>query len=95
MAISTLTIVEMIYLVERNRIAREAFDRLMEELDLRRSGLIAFSLDQHIAQAVARIDRAVVPDMPDRVIAATALAIGVPLLTRDARIRASGVPTIW
>ena len=94
-AISPLTIVEMIYLVERNRIPREALDRLMEELDFRRSVLGVFSLNQHIAQTVASIRRATVPEMPDRVIAATALALGVPLLTRDARIRASGVLTIW
>jgi PIN domain nuclease of toxin-antitoxin system len=33
--------------------------------------------------------------MPDRVIAATALFHGVPLVTRDAKIRSCGIATIW
>lgn len=36
-----------------------------------------------------------VPDMPDRMIAATALQLGFPLVTTDSAIRASGIPTIW
>ena len=41
------------------------------------------------------IPRSDVPDLPDRVIAATAALHGVPLLTRDERIRHSTVLTIW
>jgi predicted nucleic acid-binding protein len=33
--------------------------------------------------------------MPDRIIAATALSLGLPLVTRDGKIRASNVITIW
>lgn len=33
--------------------------------------------------------------MPDRIIAATAIHFGVPVLSRDSRIRASNVRTIW
>jgi len=33
--------------------------------------------------------------MPDRIIATTALHLGVPLISRDGRIRLSSVPTIW
>jgi predicted nucleic acid-binding protein len=33
--------------------------------------------------------------MPDRIIAATALHLGLPLVTRDARIVASGINTVW
>ena len=43
-------------------------------------------------QALRRQD---VPDMPDRIIAATALHLGVPLISRDGKIKASAVPTIW
>lgn len=41
------------------------------------------------------VDRRQVPDLPDRVIAATALHLSVPLISRDGKIRASGVATIW
>ena len=33
--------------------------------------------------------------MPDRIIAATALHLGVPVISRDGKIRASTVATIW
>ena len=39
--------------------------------------------------------RDVVPDMPDRIIAATAVHLGLPLITRDERIRSAGIKTIW
>ena len=36
------------------------------------------------------------PDMPDRIITATALAYHLPLVTRDSKIREAGiVRTIW
>jgi predicted nucleic acid-binding protein len=41
------------------------------------------------------VPREAVPDLPDRVIAATALLHGVPILSRDRRIQASGLQTIW
>jgi len=53
------------------------------------------SLDGHVAAAVERIDRDVVPDLPDRVIATTALAAGAALGSRDGKIRASQIRTIW
>jgi PIN domain nuclease of toxin-antitoxin system len=52
-------------------------------------------LDGRVAAAVERIDRNVVPDLPDRVIAATALATGTALVSRDGKIRASQIETIW
>jgi hypothetical protein len=48
-----------------------------------------------VADAVELIDRDAVPDVPDRVIAATALSAGVALVSRDGKIRASQVQTVW
>jgi predicted nucleic acid-binding protein len=57
----------------------------------------ALVCDTHstVADALARIPRDQVPDLPDRVIAAAALALGLPLVTRDAKIRSSAIQTIW
>jgi PIN domain nuclease of toxin-antitoxin system len=33
--------------------------------------------------------------MPDRIVAATALYFGVPAISRDGRIRASNIQTVW
>jgi PIN domain nuclease of toxin-antitoxin system len=48
-----------------------------------------------VADALEFVNRSEVPDLPDRIVAATALALRVPLISRDARIRASQVQTIW
>ena len=42
--------------------------------------------------SVARVD---IPDMPDRIVAATAVYFGVPAISRDGRIRTSTVQTVW
>ncbi len=52
-------------------------------------------VDLSIARALARIDVSKVPDMPDRIITATALARNILLISRDAKIQVSGITTIW
>jgi hypothetical protein len=42
-----------------------------------------------------QIPRRDVPDLPDRVIAATALFFEVPVLSGDGDIRSSAILTIW
>ncbi len=48
-----------------------------------------------MALAVQQVSREQVPDLPDRIIAATALYLGVPLITRDRKIALSSVDTVW
>jgi hypothetical protein len=42
-----------------------------------------------IVDAMKLVPRADVPDMPDRIVAATAVYFGVPALSRDGKIHAS------
>jgi hypothetical protein len=53
-----------------------------------------------IAEALDFVPRDEVPDMPDRIIAATAVSHMLPLVSQDSEIRASAtlnalVPAIW
>jgi hypothetical protein len=48
-----------------------------------------------IVQAMRQVSRADVPDMPDRMVAATAVYFDVPVISRDRRIRAASLKTIW
>jgi predicted nucleic acid-binding protein len=45
--------------------------------------------------ALKTVSRQAVPDMPDRIMAATALHKGLPLITRDSNLRSCGIETIW
>jgi len=92
---SAISIVETSYLVERNRLPREALQRLDSEVVEPVFGIQVVPVDASVAVAVRSIPREIVPEMPDRIIAATALYLDVPLITRDARIQASGIRTIW
>jgi PIN domain nuclease of toxin-antitoxin system len=93
--ISAISLVEIIYLVERKRVPLEALQRIESALKDNSSSLVVAPLDAAVAEAMPRIPRAIVSDMPDRIIAATALHLGLPLVTRDLRIHSAGIRTIW
>jgi PIN domain nuclease of toxin-antitoxin system len=93
--ISTITLVEIVYLVEKRRINMEAFAKLNSELKDNQSVLREIPLTNKIVIELAKIDRKSIPDMPDRIIAATALHLNVPILSRDEKIKISQVESIW
>ena len=93
--ISAISLVEVVYLVERRRIAADAFERFLDELSKESPTFKVVSVDSRIAERLLSIPRNLVPDMPDRIIAATALHLGLPLVTRDRRLQAAGLNTIW
>jgi PIN domain nuclease of toxin-antitoxin system len=93
--ISAVSLVEVVYLVDRGRIAADAFERFENELARAKPTLTVVPLDLQIASTLGAIPRDAVPDMPDRIIAATALHLRLPLVTRDRRLQAAGVQTIW
>jgi PIN domain nuclease of toxin-antitoxin system len=94
--IPSLVLVEIVYLIERRRVPPEAIDRIIHLPELPGSHYHPAPLDTQVVEAMRRVPREAVPDMPDRIIAATALALGLPLITRDARITASGVVAcVW
>ncbi|HMV49252.1 MAG TPA: type II toxin-antitoxin system VapC family toxin [Blastocatellia bacterium] len=94
-AISSVSLVEIAYLVEKSRVPLDAFDRVIAELNTPGSNLQEVNLDQHIADSLRQVVRAQVPEMGDRIIAATALLLGVPVISRDSKITASSIATIW
>ncbi len=94
--IASISLVEIAYLVERNRIPEAAFEQLNQALADPATRFQIVPLDLAIAQAIHQIDRTTVPEMPDRIIATTALHLNLPLITRDHRIQAlQNIQTIW
>ena len=94
--VSAISVVEIAYLVEKGRFTEEALKRILNALDDPKVGIVLAPLDRNVSGAIQQIDRATVPDMPDRIIAATALSLGFPLVTRDLRIQAlTSIQTIW
>lgn len=94
-AISSLTLAEIVYLVEKGKIDNKAFGRVLAAVEQTNATLVEVPFDRHIAVAMRRVDRSQVPDLPDRIVTATALHLGVPVISRDRKIRSSIVATIW
>ncbi|MDQ2808796.1 MAG: type II toxin-antitoxin system VapC family toxin [Chloroflexota bacterium] len=95
MYVPTICLVEIVYLQEKGRIASDLSAQFSSALQSGTTGLALTDLTADIADTLRRVPRAEVPDMPDRIIAATALHLGVPLISRDRRIRLSAVATVW
>src|SRR6266853_2272281 len=70
--VSAVTIIELIYLVEKGRISKGVLDFLRDALDDPTTAFRLVEINRAIADAVETIPRSIVPDMPDRIIAATA-----------------------
>jgi PIN domain nuclease of toxin-antitoxin system len=94
--IPAIVLVEVIYLVEKSRVPSNLVERMLTTIDPPRFGYIVAALDVNVARALLHIPREISPDMPDRIIAATAMTVHAPLLTKDSKLRkVPGLITIW
>jgi len=94
-ALSTISLAEVVYLIEKNRLPLSAYDDLKRALDDSSHVFKEEPVTMEIIDAMRHVPREQVPDMPDRIVATTAIYFGVPVISRDGRIRASDVQTIW
>lgn len=95
LAISSITLVEMVYLIEKGKIPAGRFTQMIRMTRQPSEGLIEIPVDPEIARSASRIDVTKISDMPDRIIAATALYLQVPILSKDGKIQLSGLTTVW
>jgi hypothetical protein len=68
--------------------------QLDEELQSGTTGLVLFDLTGEAADAI-QVPRSQVPDLPDRVVVATALHLGLSVISRDHKIQFSNIRSIW
>ena len=94
--VSAISLVELRYLSEKGKIKPAVLPRILAEIDAPQPIISVIPLDRQVADNLAAIARTAVPDMPDRIIAATALTLSLPLITRDTKIRAlTSIVTVW
>ena len=93
--LSVISLAEVVYLVEKNRLSASAYADLQAALRDPDHVLQEAPVTAEIIDAMLRVPRVNIPDMPDRIVAATAVYFGVPAISRDGRIRTSSVQTVW
>ncbi|HEX4808148.1 MAG TPA: type II toxin-antitoxin system VapC family toxin [Bryobacteraceae bacterium] len=94
-AVSSISLAELVYLVEKNRLPPSAYEELKEALADPEHVFTEAVFTAAIVQSMRQVLRAEVPDMPDRMVAATAVYFDVPVISRDRRIRAAKLNTVW
>jgi PIN domain nuclease of toxin-antitoxin system len=93
--LSPISLAEIVYLIEKNRLPASVYTELKQALTDHEYVIEEAPLTAEIVEAMRLVPRDAVPDLPDRLVAATAVYFGVPVLSRDARMRASSVRTVW
>lgn len=93
--VSSISLAEVVYLVEKGRLPFSAYDDLKSALLDSNHVLKEAPFTREIVDAMRRVPRVAVPEMPDRIVAATAVYFGVPVISRDRRIQSSAIPTVW
>ena len=96
-AMSVASVVDLWYVIRtRGTFTDDQLDQVVGLLGDPDSTLEAEPITLDVTAAFRQIPRDALGDPWDRFITATAMALGLPLVTRDRRIRESGlVETIW
>lgn len=94
-AISSITLAEIVYLIDKGRLPHAAYQELIDSLNDPDHLFTEAVFNSAIVAAMWQVPRVDVPDLPDRVVAATAAYFGVPVISRDRRIRSARLQTVW
>lgn len=89
--VPSMCLIEALFLLQRQRIPQFVVDRLFMLPDVNRANIHVVPLDMNVVRSAVDFGPAAVPELADRVIAATARSLGLPLLTVDHAITASGL----
>lgn len=94
--IPSIVLVETIFLVQRERLDGQALKPLLTLTENPDDGVYIYPLNKAVVQALSHFGPATIPELVDRIIAATALHLSTPILTVDSAIQASDlVKTVW
>lgn len=93
--VSLMTLIELVYLTEKGKVTPDVLTLLCDALDDMTTAYRLYEIDRTVADTIALIPRTIVPEMPDRIIAATALCLNLPLVTANHKSQACNVQTIW
>jgi PIN domain nuclease of toxin-antitoxin system len=82
---------------EKGIVPQPMLERTLELLDTSDGSYAVPPLDQAVARSMLQqVPWKMIPELADRIIVASALALGVPLISKDEKIQTSGLlSVIW
>ncbi|MEZ4769332.1 MAG: PIN domain-containing protein [Caldilineales bacterium] len=89
--VPSIALVEAIFLSQRQRVSDALLKRVLDLSEDPETSIAVVPLDMAVVRTVNDFGPAGVPELADRVIAATARALNLPLLTVDHAIAVSGL----
>jgi PIN domain nuclease of toxin-antitoxin system len=92
--IPSIVLIEMVYLAEKGRIGDSSLNQVLELIDTIGGSYDEVPLNKDTVKALQNIHREDIPDMPDRIITATAYQLDLPLITKDEKIKNSRVVSV-
>ncbi len=94
--VSLMSFFEMEYLIHRGKIDSKLPALLLKASKVSHTTFQIMAIDQEVYHQFVKIPHDKIPELPDRIITASALAKNCLLLTRDAVIRESNlIKTAW
>ncbi|MFQ5641763.1 MAG: type II toxin-antitoxin system VapC family toxin [bacterium] len=91
-----IVLVEIVYLMEKSKLPQLAIDTVIDLFDSSPENYNLCQVTVSTIRALQSIPREQIPDMPDRIIAATALELDLPLISKDKMITNAGmIEVIW
>jgi len=93
--IPSIVLVEIIYLGERDIVPQTLVNDLLSGIRQGPENYRIIPLDLNIIRHLREIPSTAVPEMPDRIIAATARATRSRLLSKDSAITRAGIDVVW
>jgi PIN domain nuclease of toxin-antitoxin system len=85
--VSSISLAEIVYLIEKNRLPTNAYADLRAAMADPDHVFKEAPFTVEIVDAMRQVPRADVPDMPDRIVAATGVYFGAAVISRDGHIR--------
>jgi PIN domain nuclease of toxin-antitoxin system len=94
--VPSIVLVECVFILARRRIPEEILERIFALSDKPDASLRVVPLDLAVADATRDFGPAAIPEMADRIIAATARSLHLPLVTADPIIAESAlINVVW
>jgi PIN domain nuclease of toxin-antitoxin system len=93
--VPSIVLIEVIFIGDRQRIPTSLVNRLFNMDEAANAAYQVVPLSKAVAVTARDFGPAVIPEMADRIIAATAKHLALPLLTSDTAILESGLVKVY